>query len=233
VPGTMPAPAASAVAVPVPPEPRQPGLGNARPGDVIRSVTTTRKLIALTFDDGPSKDALPKILAALASVRAQGTFFEVGDRSIGHGDLLREIVASGSELGDHSWDHQEVDKVASTSAIERSISRTQQRMLDVTGVTPVLFRPPAGHYDGRLPGIAASDGLAVALWSLHSGDTNGDSAAKITRTVLGGARPGAIVLMHETAPHTVEALPGIVRALKARGYRMVTVSRLLAAGEPR
>ena len=161
------------------------------------------------------------------------TFFEVGDRSIGHDALLRRIVRSGHELGDHSYSHDEVGEGVSTAAIVKTIARTQQRFRQATGAVPALFRPRAGDYDGRLPRIAAERHLAIVLWSLHSGDTNGDSAPQITRTVLGGARPGAIVLMHETAPATIEAVPAIVRGLKKKGYRMVTVSELLAAGVPR
>jgi len=208
-------------------------LGNARPGEVIHAVRTNKKLIALTFDDGPAARGLKVILAELAQVGGHATFFEVGDRSIGHDALLRRIVRSGHELGDHSYSHDEVGEGVSTAAIVKTIARTQQRFRQATGAVPALFRPRAGDYDGRLPRIAAERHLAIVLWSLHSGDTNGDSAPQITRTVLGGARPGAIVLMHETAPATIEAVPAIVRGLKKKGYRMVTVSELLAAGVPR
>jgi peptidoglycan/xylan/chitin deacetylase (PgdA/CDA1 family) len=220
---------------PIPPKPRPVrfGLGNANPGEVFHSVDTNEKVIALTFDDGPSKKGLAAILPALAKVRAHATFFEVGDRAIGHADLLRRIAASGNELANHTWDHQEVGKDASDAAIVASIRKTQSAFAAATGAPPVLFRPVAGHYDGRLPGIAADRGLAIALWSVHSGDTNGDSAAKITRTVLASAKPGAIVLMHETAPQSVLALSGILAGLKKRGYSMVTVSDLLGRGTPR
>lgn len=208
-------------------------LGNASRGQFVHSVATSQRLIALTFDDGPSRKNLPRIIAALRSVGGHATFFEVGGRSIGHDDLLEMIVRSGNELGDHTYTHAEVGRGASTADIASAIARTATRFRQATGVRPVLFRPPSGHYDARLSGLAGEQGMAVILWNIHSGDTNGDSSARITRTVLGSARPGAIVLMHETAPNTVAAMPAIVAGLNRRGYRMVTVSELLGSGQPR
>lgn len=209
--------------------PRRPARPVVAPGTIFKRVSTDQRLIALTFDDGPSPN-LHAVLDALSRADARATFFVVGERCAGHDALLCDIVASGNELANHSWDHQEVDGDPSTGEIVRSLARTSSRLDEATQETPTLFRPPAGKYDGRLAGITEDLGLATALWDIHSGDTNGDSAGRIAATVLGQAHPGGIVLMHETAPATVEALPTLIDGLRARGYRLVTVSELLAAG---
>lgn len=199
------------------------------PGTVVKSVDTSSQLIALTFDDGPSSN-LQSILDALSRADARATFFVVGKRCEGHEDLLRDIAASGSELASHSWDHQEVDADSSTSEVVRSLIRTQVYLADAGCVPPTLFRPPAGHYDERLDGITAELGLATALWDIRSGDTDTDSSGKVVDEVMSQAHPGGIVLMHETSQATVDALPRVIDELRARGYRLVTVSELLAAG---
>lgn len=204
---------------------------SVRPGSLVHSVATKRRLIALTFDDGPSGN-LELILEHLAAAEARATFFCVGERSLAHDDKLQLLVAQGHELGNHTYEHLDLD-AAATDDIVRSLARTQARFAQAGVPRPVFMRPPMGRFDSRLAGIAARQRLAVALWSVRSGDANGETADGVASAVLGSARPGAVVLMHETAPATVKALPKILKRLADKGYEMVTVSDLVAAGGSR
>jgi peptidoglycan/xylan/chitin deacetylase (PgdA/CDA1 family) len=181
------------------------------------------KEVALTFDDGPSRTQTPAILEALVAYGDHATFFEEGRHVAGREALMRQILAAGDEIGNHSF-HHPVDPGAA------ELSSTNEAIRGATGFEPCLFRPPYGEVDPKVTAAARANGLELVLWTLDSEDDHHPGVAAIRRRVVRRTTPGAIVLLHDGGrhPETVEALPGILAGLAARGFRCVTVTELLS-----
>lgn len=197
-------------------------------GRVITRVNVGRKFVALTFDDGPSRN-ISKILATLDRYRAKGTFFIVSSRITTHSNLVQAIVTQGSEVGNHTDTHVELDGL-SAAGIGRELDRNQEAVAQILGAKPTLMRPPVGKYDEAVVEAAKKRNLAVVLWSVHGQDTGPARARELADRIVGSARPGDIILMHEMGVHSLEALPMVLQRLRAKGYSFVTVSELLASG---
>jgi peptidoglycan/xylan/chitin deacetylase (PgdA/CDA1 family) len=181
-----------------------------------------RKLVSLTFDDGPS-DYTPRVLRILRSFRATATFFQVGQLIPGHEAVMRRIVRSGSEIGNHSMFHD-------ADPSHRDLAATSVRIRQATGFDPCLFRPPYGVIDARLVRRARRLGLQTVKWSVDPDDWKRPGTREIYKRVVKRLRPGAIVMLHDGGgdrSETVTALPRILTNLRERGYRSVTVTRLL------
>jgi peptidoglycan-N-acetylglucosamine deacetylase len=180
------------------------------------------KEVALTFDDGPSRTQTPAILETLIAAGAHATFFEEGRHVAGREALMRQILAAGEEIGNHSF-HHPVDPGPG------ELRSTDEAIRGATGFEPCLFRPPYGEVDAKVTAAARANGLELVLWTLDSEDDHHPGAAAIRRRVVRRTTPGAIVLLHDGGrhPQTVEALPGILAGLAARGFRCVTVTELL------
>jgi peptidoglycan/xylan/chitin deacetylase (PgdA/CDA1 family) len=180
------------------------------------------KEVALTFDDGPSITQTPAILEALIAYGAHATFFEEGRHVAGREALMRQILAAGDEIGNHSF-HHPVDPGFG------ELASTNEAIRGATGFEPCLFRPPYGEVDAKVTAAARANGLELVLWTLDSEDDHHPGVAAIRRRVVRRTAPGAIVLLHDGGrhPETVEALPGILAGLAARGFRCVTVTELL------
>jgi peptidoglycan-N-acetylglucosamine deacetylase len=178
--------------------------------------------VALTFDDGPSRTETPAILETLDRLGARATFFEEGRHVRGREPLMRQILAAGDEIGNHSF-HHPVDPG------EGELASTQAAIRAATGFTPCLFRPPYGELDRKEKAAASSNGLEMVFWTLDSEDDTHPGVGPIRARVVRRAKPGSIVLLHDGGrhPQTVEALPGIVEGLQRRGFRLVTVTELL------
>lgn len=199
----------------------------------IRRAGSQSREIALTFDDGPSPYT-QRILDALARGGAKATFFTLGSQ-LGEFPLpLQRAVAEGHEIGDHTWNHADLTKLPRPQVAAEI--REQARGLQRAGIPrPRLFRPPYMAFDGRTLKAAARAKMLTVLWTVDSGDYEARDPRVLARQVLAEARPGAIVLMHDGGGNrtvTGRALPSIVRGLRRRGYRMVTVSQLLLDNPP-
>lgn len=135
---------------------------------------------------------------------------------------MREILASGDEIGNHSFDHPRDPGFAELAA-------TNRRIREATGFEPCLFRPPYGLIDPRVASAATRNHLEMILWSLDSHDDHHPGVAAIRDNIVGSARPGSIILMHDGGhhPQTVRALPGVIQRLRDRGFHFETVSGLL------
>jgi peptidoglycan-N-acetylglucosamine deacetylase len=192
------------------------------PGAEVREGPRSRREVALTFDDGPSSIQTPEILATLESLGAQATFFEEGRHVGGHEALMREILAAGDEIGNHSYHHPKYPGNA-------ELATTNRRIHAATGFEPCLFRPPYGLVDGTVAAAALRNKLEMVLWTINAGDDHHDPAAALQAHAVHRARPGSIILMHDGGhhPQTPKALPGIIDGLRARGFSFVTVSTLL------
>jgi peptidoglycan/xylan/chitin deacetylase (PgdA/CDA1 family) len=201
--------------------------------------TASTRAVALTFDDGPSPRFTPQIRALLKRYGAQGTFFVLGHQAEKYPNLVRDLLRDGNEVGNHSFSHPRFTKTDQLSR-ERELERTALD-LDLLGCPTEhrLFRPPYSAYDDQLKSYLAHTHRSLVLWSLDSGDWRGLKAPAIINNVLTRVRPGAIIIFHDSnetgradRSPTVAALEVILPALRQEGYRMVTVSELLASTQP-
>ncbi len=192
------------------------------PGTTVSRGPGAGRAVALTFDDGPKPRQTAPILATLERLHASATFFVEGRHVAGNGALLREILAAGSEIANHSYDHPKRPGRGELSATDRAIRAA-------TGFRPCLFRPPYGLLDPAVETAALDEGLQTVLWTIDPGDDHGRGPRAVEAHAIHRARPGSIVLMHDGGHHaqTVAALPGIIAGLHARHFRLVTVTELL------
>jgi peptidoglycan-N-acetylglucosamine deacetylase len=189
--------------------------------------------IALTFDDGPwSQPPTSAFVNLLAREHVPATFFEVG-RQIGpydpRGSIERQMLADGDMIGNHTWDHP--DLIGLTPAAQRrELDLTSAAIARVTGFTPCLFRAPYGSVDSRVLGVARALGLATIQWDVDPRDWALPGVGAIINNVIASAHDGAIVIQHcggGPRYQTLSALPSEIAALRARGYRFVTLTQML------
>lgn len=185
-----------------------------------------RKVVALTFDDGPDPVRTPALLDVLAEANAPATFFLLGDAVEMHPEVVTRMAVEGHELGNHTYCHRYLP-LARSRSVERELAKTDRAIADATGLVPRVARPPWG---GRSPWtVRAFTRLAkrLVLWDVNSYDWKGKPAAEVVERVLERTRPGSIILMHEArdgGEETIEAVRQLIPALRARGFELVTVS---------
>jgi peptidoglycan/xylan/chitin deacetylase (PgdA/CDA1 family) len=194
-----------------------------------------RRELALTFDDGPS-EWTPPILDLLQAHAARATFFVLGASADGRGDIVRRAAAEGHELGNHTYSHADPEQLPDDE-LRSELERTGSLLESLVGKRPVHFRPPYAATNYRVADVARGAGLErTVLRSIDPADWSETDGSAIAAHVLERARPGAIVCLHDgnlpperpSRQPTVDALARIVPELTARGYRLVTVSELLA-----
>jgi len=188
-----------------------------------------RKRIALTFDDGP--DAMtPRYLEVLERLGARATFFVIGQNVARDRTAVNEYLRYGHEVGGHGWSHEPFASM-NRAQLTEELSRTEA-LLPARRVPRALVRPPRGSLSGRALMRLASAGYVAVLWSLDSDDCRTRDPRAIERRLTPRrVTAGDVVLMHEMQPWTLDALPGVVRALHGAGYETVTVSELMKGDE--
>ncbi|MFG1478985.1 polysaccharide deacetylase family protein [Xanthobacter sp. V4C-4] len=196
------------------------------------SVDVDGPYIAITFDDGPNPETTPKLLKMLEARGVKATFFVVGTRASENPDLLRRMVAEGHEVGNHSWNHPQLPKVSVAEA-DRQVADTSAAIRAAIGKDPLYIRPPYGAMTSALrKHIEDKFGLAMVYWSADSLDWKNRDAQAIYDKVMAQTRAGGIILMHDIHATTVAAVPRVLDALLAKGYKFVTVSDLIAMHKP-
>ncbi|MGW2641178.1 polysaccharide deacetylase family protein [Streptomyces sp. NPDC001348] len=189
------------------------------------------KCIALTFDAGPSENSA-RLLDILKEKRVPATFFLLGKRHIEkYPELVKRMAAEGHEVASHTWDHKILTRIPDAQ-IREELKRPDDAIERLTGHRPTLMRPPQGRTDADVHRIAKGEGLAEVLWSVTAKDYTTTDSKLITKRVLAQASRDGIILLHDIYAGTVPAVPGIIDALKERGYVFVTVPQLLAPGKP-
>ncbi|MFE9024955.1 polysaccharide deacetylase family protein [Streptomyces iakyrus] len=187
------------------------------------------KCIALTFDAGPSEHSA-RLLDILKEKRVPATFFLLGKRHIEkYPELVRRMADEGHEVASHTWDHKILTELR-PEEIREELERPNEEIERLTGRRPTLMRPPQGRTDDTVHAICRELGLAEVLWSVTAKDYSTTDSDLITRRVLAQSSRDGIILLHDLYDGTVPAVPGIIDALKERGYVFVTVPQLLAPG---
>ncbi len=183
-------------------------------------------LVALTFDDGPDSENTLPILDILRRHRAGATFFVIGAKVEVEPEITRAILSQGFELGNHSHTHPNLARLDPTR-LDEEINLASTQIEAATGTSPTFLRPPGGQWNQAVAEAAAAHGLTTVLWTANSSDFNTEDPKKIAKNVLSQARPGGIILLHDTVRATREALPAILKGLKRKGLRPVSVGELL------
>jgi peptidoglycan-N-acetylglucosamine deacetylase len=198
-------------------------IGCRRGGNPFRlNGPRTKKVVALTFDDGPSIYT-SKIIGILARMEAKGTFFMLGQNIPGFERQLQRELSYGFELANHSFNHPQYPDAG-------QLSRTTERIKRASGFTPCLFRPPYGAVNSALIGRARAQGMMTINWDVDPQDWATPGSGAIYSRIVNNTRNGSIILMHDgggNRSQTVAALPNVIRTLRARGYSFATVTELL------
>lgn len=203
------------------------------PGSVIGNLDTApgspyqpgAKVVALTFDDGPSPVYTPQILRILARARAPASFEIIGLHGAAYPGILRAENAAGMALVNHTWTHADLAALPARRW-PAEVDQTSRLLRGVTAHPVRCLRPPYGRTDRAVDAQLRSRGLAELDWDLDPSDYLRPGAAVIDRRVLSALRPGAIVIMHDgggNRSQTVAALPAIIRGIRAAGYQIVPV----------
>ncbi len=190
-----------------------------------REIGPGQPMVAFTFDDGPSQDYTPEMLGVLRENDVRATFFILGAQAEMHPDLLRQIVESGSEIGNHTYSHLDLRALV-RPALDYQIYTTQEIVRRETGTVPEILRPPYGFINEEL---INQINLPIILWSLDTRDWQDRDPDIVFNRVLNSIRDGDIVLMHDTYESSVQAVRRIIPELKRRGYQLTTVSELARA----
>jgi peptidoglycan/xylan/chitin deacetylase (PgdA/CDA1 family) len=198
--------------------------------DVIWSASTTKRLIALTFDDGPKPLWTPKVLETLRRQNIPATFFLVGRNVVEYGDILKGHL-DRHEFGNHTWEHKDLARQDLAEATD-ALARTHDAISRVLGTPPVLMRPPYGHIAGSSMLASAEFGYRVVLWSRQMLESDYlSNPPGLVEYIVSSGSPGDVVLAHDTGPQdrlvAIDNLDAMIEGLRRRGFEFVTVSQLL------
>lgn len=192
----------------------------------IYCVDKTEKMVALTFDAAWGAEDTQKLIGILASHNAKATFFVVGQWVDKYPDQVLALFKAGHDVMNHSNTHPNMTDLSSQQMIQE-VQNCGDKIAKITGVQPTLFRPPYGAYNDTLVGTLRGIGYYTIQWDVDSLDWKGLSAKEIADRVLSRVKPGSIVLFHNAAKNTPEALPVILEKLQSEGYSFVKVSELI------
>lgn len=192
-----------------------------------------KREIALTFDDGPGPYT-PQVLIALNRLNVKATFFVIGRQEATFHTAMLAAVGRGHVIGEHTENHRRMSALSDADQYTELVAPIQG--LARYGLPrPQLFRPPYGAYDPATLAQLKRLGLLMVLWSVDSRDYERPGAERIADGVVAATRPGSIILMHDGGgdrSQTVAAIPRIVKRLRAKHYRFVTVPELLRDDPP-
>ncbi|MCL6611966.1 MAG: polysaccharide deacetylase family sporulation protein PdaB [Peptococcaceae bacterium] len=197
----------------------------------IYKVKTDRKVAALTFDISWGTKVPGPVMDTLKKYNVKSTFFLSGPWAAKYPEFPRRLVKEGHEIASHGNRHIDLDR-ESRETVRDEIMAAHRSIKEVTGVEPNLIRTPNGAFNDMVLEVADQLGYRVIQWSADSLDWKKPGVDSIVQRVMDKVHPGAIILMHasDTCLQTPEALPRVIEGLKARGYELVTVSKLLEEG---
>ncbi|MCL1952834.1 MAG: polysaccharide deacetylase family protein, partial [Oscillospiraceae bacterium] len=218
-----PEPPTELPAVPSTEPPTNPTIPNLPPQNT--DIDPSKPMIALTFDDGPSKYT-PQILDILERYGCRATFCVVGNLVDARKDTVKRASDLGCEVIGHSWDHRDLSKL-SAEEIKEELNDTSAVIESATGVSPRMYRPPYGAVGGAVKSTSAQLGYAMIHWSVDPEDWKTRNADAVYSAVMGHANDRAIILSHDLYGSTVDAYARIIPELLFKGYQLVTVSELM------
>ena len=206
------------------------GVSAAKRELPVYCVQQDEKIVALSFDAAWGNEDTQTLIDILDQYGVNTTFFVVGDWVDKYPESVRALAEAGNEVMNHSSSHAHFSAL-STDEIIADITACNDKIEAITGARPTLFRCPYGEYDDHVINAVKSLNMTAVRWDVDSLDWKGIPAGQITRRVLDRVQPGSIVLFHNAAEYTPEALPAILDALINEGYRIVPISQILLDGD--
>lgn len=196
----------------------------------IHRIDTKKKVVALTFDDGPDATYTPKILEVLHQYHVPATFFVLGSQVDKYPKVMQWITKAGHEIGNHGYDHYDLNKLTEQEVYD-DIKRGERSILRTTGILAQNYRPPGGVMTHDVMNAVQASGYDLIHWSIDPKDWSlKRTASVIAKSVKSNVKAGDIILFHDggmNQKQTVAALRDLIKDLRAQGYRFVTVSQLL------
>lgn len=211
------------------------GLGSAIPqmslfGPFVCHGASSRRCVALTFDDGPDARSTPALLELLRESNVQAVFFCVGERVAANPELAARIVRAGHLLENHSYAHSKLTNIFSVARLQADLARTQAVIEQATGIAPRWFRPPIGLSNPRVFHVARLLKLTMVGWSAGGLDTKLTEPKRIVARIARRLEPGAIILLHDgniPAERLVVTVKLLLAKLREHGYEVVRLDRML------
>ena len=198
----------------------------------IYYVDTQEKVCALSFDAAWGNEQTKTLLDILDEHEVKSTFFLVKQWVDKYPEDVKEIAARGHDVGNHSSTHPHMAELSEEDQQEE-IRCCNEAIKELTGREPTLFRPPYGEYDNKLVRCLRSCGMYCVQWNIDSLDWKDPSPAEMVQRIKNRLCPGSIILMHNGAANTPEALPQIIEMIKGEGYKIVPISELIPDGDYR
>ena len=183
-----------------------------------------KPMVALTFDDGPGPRT-SEILDQLKKYNAHATFFMLGKNVKSYPDAIKQMLKDGNELGNHSYDHQQLTKI-DAEAIAKEVNDTNENIKNICGSPATVLRPPYGAINDT---VKSSVGMPMILWNVDTLDWKTRNTQSIIDEVMRNLKDGDIILMHDIHTQTVDAALQLIPKLEEEGYQLVTVSEMAAA----
>ena len=196
----------------------------------IYSVQRDDRVVSLSFDAAWGNEDTQMLIDILNKYNVHATFFVVGEWVDKYPESVKALADAGNEVMNHSSTHPHMAQL-SAEQIQTEVNTCADKIEAVTGTRPTLFRCPYGEYNDTVVSTINGLGMHVIQWDVDSLDWKGLSGDEITTRVLTRVQPGSIVLFHNAAEHTPEALAGIIEALIADGYSIIPISKMILPGD--
>ena len=196
----------------------------------IYSVERKDKVCALTFDAAWGNEQTKHLLEILDKYKVKSTFFLVGDWVKNYPDSVKDIAKHGHDVGNHSNTHPHMTQMSSSDMVGQ-IQSCNEKIKELTGKTPTLFRAPYGDYNNDVVKSVNGCNMYCVQWDVDSLDWKDPTPEQIKQNIMKKIKNGSIILMHNGAKNTPEALPTVIEAIKSEGYEIVPISQILLKGE--
>lgn len=194
---------------------------------VICSAQTDKKVVSLSFDDGPAAGNTLRILQILKDNNAEAAFFCIGRHVTENQAIFKQVYDEGHIIGNHTFSHHFWFDMFSSGKMLADMRRMDKEVNQIIGKTPRLFRPPYGVTNPNLRKAIVGGNYIPVGWSIRSLDTVIKDEKKLLNKVVRKIKPGAVFLFHDTSDATVSVLPAIINQIRASGYAIVRLDKML------
>ncbi|MBQ8001669.1 MAG: polysaccharide deacetylase family protein [Ruminococcus sp.] len=203
----------------------------AEPRDIpIYCVDRDDKKVAISFDAAWGNEQTDTLLEILKEKQVTATFFLVGEWVSKYPESVKSIAAAGHDVENHSSTHPYMTKLSYDEQLTE-IKNCNDKIKELTGKAPTLFRPPYGDYDNTVVKSVKDSGMYCIQWDIDSLDWKDPTPAQMIERITSKLTSGSIILMHNGAKNTPEALPQIIDAVRAQGYEFVPISEIILEGD--
>ncbi len=196
----------------------------------IYCVDKQDKVCAISFDAAWGNEQTDDLLKTLDEYNVKTTFFLVGDWVRKYPKSVKKIAKKGHDIGNHSSNHPHMTQL-SVDEMKNQLTDCNSEVKKLTGKCPTLFRPPYGDYDNNVVNITKEMNMYCVQWNIDSLDWKDPSVDQIVQNCTSKLVPGSIILLHNGAKNTPEALPKVIEAIKNEGYKIVPISKLIPKGD--